>query len=121
MRVLISSLAAVVLLAACGGGGGTSGPPAGAITVKLTDYKFNPDSISAPSGKVVFFLVNSGGFTHDLVIRDNSKKKIAGSEQVAPGDSNVFTISNIAAGSYEIYCSQLGHETNGMVGKLTVT
>ena len=121
MRFLLVSLAAAVLLAACGGGGGASGPPAGAITVKLTDYKFNPDSISAPSGKVVFYLVNSGGFTHDLVIRDSSKKKVAGSDLVAPGDSNVFTVASIAAGSYEIYCTQPGHEAQGMIGKLTIT
>ncbi len=119
MRFLICSLAAFALLAACGGG--SSGPPAGAITVKLTDYKFNPSSISAPSGKVVFYVVNSGSTTHDMVIRDSSKKQIAASELVAAGDSYVFTVSNIAAGSYEVFCSVDGHEALGMVGKLTIT
>jgi uncharacterized cupredoxin-like copper-binding protein len=121
VKVLVSSLVAVAVLAACGGGSGPSAAPAGSIMVKLTDYKFDPATISASSGKVVFYLTNSGSTTHDLVIRDSSKKKIAGSELVAPGDSNVFTVGNIAAGSYDIYCSQPGHEVNGMVGKLTVT
>ena len=118
MKVLACSLAAVALLAACGGG--PTAPP-GSITVKLTDYKFDPATITAPSGKVVFFLVNSGSLAHDMVIRDSSKNKIAGSDLVAAGDSNVFTVSNIAAGSYEIYCAQTGHEALGMVGKLTIT
>jgi uncharacterized cupredoxin-like copper-binding protein len=55
------------------------------------------------------------------VIRDSSKKRIAASELVAVGDSKVFTVSNIAAGSYEIFCAQPGHEGFGMVGKLTIT
>jgi uncharacterized cupredoxin-like copper-binding protein len=33
----------------------------------------------------------------------------------------VFTVATIAAGSYEIYCTQPGHEAQGMVGKLTIT
>jgi plastocyanin len=119
MRVLACSLAAVALLAACGGG--SSGPPAGAITVKLTDYKFGPPEVSAPAGKVVFYLTNSGTTGHDMVIRDASKKQIAGSEVVAPGDSKVFTVDNIAAGSYVIVCTQTGHEALGMLGKLTIT
>jgi plastocyanin len=119
MRSLACSLAAVALLAACGGGG--SGPPAGAITVKMTDYKFNPGSINAPSGSVVFYLVNSGSVAHDLVIRDSSKKQIASSELVSAGDSKVFSVSNIAAGTYEIFCSQPGHEALGMKGTLTIT
>jgi uncharacterized cupredoxin-like copper-binding protein len=119
MRFLVGSLAAVVLLAACGGG--SSGPPAGAITVKLTDYKFNPATIEAPSGKVVFYLVNSGALTHDMVIRDSSDKQIASSELVAPGDSSVFTVGSIAAGSYKIVCTQPGHEALGMTGTLKVT
>jgi plastocyanin len=119
MKLLIVSLAAVALLAGCGGG--PSGPPAGAITVKLTDYKFGPPEISAPAGKVVFYLTNAGTTGHDMVIRDASKKQIAGSEVVAPGDSKVFTVDNIAAGSYVIVCTQSGHEALGMLGKLTVT
>ena len=119
MRALACSLAAVALLAACGGG--SSGPPAGAITVKLTDYKFDPASISAPSGKVVFYLVNSGTTAHDMVIRDATKKELAGSEVVAAGDSKVFTVDNITAGSYVIVCTQTGHEALGMLGKLTIT
>jgi plastocyanin len=119
MRYLVCSLAAIALLAACGGG--SSGPPAGAITVTLTDHKFGPAEISAPAGKVVFYLVNSGATAHDMAIRDASKKQLAVSEVVAPGDSKVFTVDNIAAGSYVIVCTQQGHEALGMLGKLTVT
>jgi uncharacterized cupredoxin-like copper-binding protein len=40
---------------------------------------------------------------------------------VSSGDSIVFTIDNIAAGTYTMFCDQPGHESSGMKGTLTVT
>jgi plastocyanin len=118
MRVLTCSIAAVFLLAACGSGGPSQ--PAGSIKVTMTEFAFNPSSITTTHGKVVFFLVNSGSAAHDLLIRDNNKTRIAGSELVTAGDSIVFTVDNLPAGSYKIYCDQSGHEAAGMIGDLTV-
>jgi plastocyanin len=89
----------------------------------MTEFKFDPSTVSAPSGKVVFFLVNSGSTSHDLIIRDSSGNRVSGaaSELVSAGDSFVFTVSNIAAGSYTFFCDQPGHEASGMKGTLTVT
>lgn len=121
MRALAVALAAVALVAGCGGGGGT-GQPSGSTKVTMTDFKFDPNEITVPHGKVVFFLVNaSGSLQHDLAIRDSSNNRIAVSELVSAGDSTVFTVDNIAAGTYTIYCTQPGHEASGMSGKLTVT
>ena len=88
----------------------------------MTEFKFDPSDIKAPAGKVVFYLVNAGNNTaHDLYIRDNTGKKIAGSDLVSAGDSSVFTVDSIAAGNYVIYCDQPGHESSGMKGTLTIT
>ena len=87
----------------------------------MTEYKFDPSTVSAPSGKVVFFLVNGGSIAHDLVIRDSSGNRKAGSELVSAGDSSVFTVDSIAAGSYTIVCDQPGHESSGMKGALTIS
>jgi uncharacterized cupredoxin-like copper-binding protein len=112
---------AVALLAACGGGSSPA-QPAGSIKVTMTEFKFDPSDIKAPAGKVVFYIVNAGNNTsHDLFIRDNTGKKIAGSDLVSAGDSSVFTVDSIAAGSYVIYCDQPGHESSGMKGTLTIT
>ena len=119
MRVVAVSLVAVALLAACGGSSATA--PAGSISVTMTEYKFSPSTISANSGKVVFFLVNAGSMQHDMVIRDKSGGQVAGSDLVSAGDSFVFTVSNISAGTYTYFCSQPGHEQSGMTGTLTVT
>jgi plastocyanin len=123
MRALAISLVAVAILAGCGGGSGGAAQPAGSIKVTMTEYSFNPSTISVPSGKVVFFLVNAGTISHDMVLRDASGKRVPGaaSELVSAGDSFVFTISNLAAGTYAIFCDQPGHEASGMKGTVTAT
>ena len=118
--MVLAGVAAVLLLAACGGGG-TNGQPAGSISVTLTEFKFDPSSITAPHGKVVFFLVNSGTTSHDMVIVDSSNNRVAASELISAGDSSVFTVDSIAAGTYTFYCDQPGHRDSGMQGTLTVT
>jgi uncharacterized cupredoxin-like copper-binding protein len=119
-RTLAFALVAVALVAACGGGGGGS-QPSGSIKVTMTEYKFDPSALNEHSGKLVFFLVNGGSLAHDFIIRDSGGNRIAGSELISAGDSNVFTVDNIAAGTYTIFCDQPGHESSGMKGTLTVT
>ena len=124
MKAFALALVAVALLAACGGGGGGGGggQPTGSTKVTMTDFHFDPSNISVPHGKVVFFLVNaSGSLQHDMAIRDSSNNRVAISDLISAGDSTTFTVDNIAAGSYTIFCTQPGHETEGMSGKLTVT
>jgi plastocyanin len=115
-----ASLAVALLLAGCGGSS-SSGQPAGSIKVTLTEFKFDPSTISAPSGKVVFYIVNGGTTSHDMVIRDSSNTRVNGSELISAGDTFVFTVNSIAAGTYTIFCDQPGHEASGMKGTLTIT
>jgi plastocyanin len=121
MRRLAVGLVAVALLAACGGGGGGNAQPAGSIQVTMTEFKFDPSTITHASGNIVFWLVNSGTTQHDLAIRDSSSKTIAQSELVSAGDTFEFTVNGIAAGTYAFFCTQPGHEASGMKGTLTVT
>jgi uncharacterized cupredoxin-like copper-binding protein len=120
MRRLAVGLLAVALLAACGGSGG-SAQPAGSIKVTMTEFTFSPSTLSVPSGKVVFYLVNAGTVAHDMVIKDSSGTSAGRSELVSAGDSFVFTVPSLAAGKYTFICDQPGHEANGMHGDLTAT
>jgi plastocyanin len=112
-------LVAILLLAACGGSSG--GQPAGSTKVTLTEYKFDPSTISVTHGKVVFFLVNGGTISHDLVVTESSGNRIGASELISAGDSAVLTIDDLPAGTYTFFCDQPGHEQAGMKGTLTVT
>jgi plastocyanin len=118
-KALAVALVAVALLAGCGGGGASQ--PAGSIKVTLTEFKFDPSTLSAPSGKVVFYLVNAGATSHDMIIRDSSNNRLAGSDLISAGDTFVFTVDSIPAGTYTYFCGQSGHEASGMKGTLTIT
>ena len=118
-RAVSAGIVAIVLLAACGGSSG--GQPAGSTKVTLTEYKFDPSTISVTHGKVVFFLVNGGTISHDLIVTDSSGTRMAGSELISAGDSAVLTIDNLPAGTYTFLCDQPGHEQAGMKGTLTAT
>ena len=120
MKTLAVGLVAAAVLAACGGSTG-SGQPAGSTAVTMTEFKFDPSSITVKNGSVTFWLVNSGTTAHDMAIRDNSGKTIATSELVSAGDSVAFTVNNLESGTYTFYCTQPGHEASGMKGTLTVT
>jgi plastocyanin len=119
MKVIAVALATVALVAGCGGGGGSQ--PAGSTQVSMTEFKFDPSSLTVTHGKVVFWLVNSGSVAHDLAIKDSSGNTVATSELVSAGDSKEFDVDNLAAGSYTILCTQPGHEASGMKGTLTAT
>jgi plastocyanin len=124
MKIAAVAIASVLLLgvAACGGnGGGGGGQPAGSIKVTMTEFKFDPSTIDAKAGNLTFFLVNGGTVSHDMIIRDSSGNRVAGSELISAGDSSVFTANNVAAGTYTYFCDQPGHEQSGMHGTLTVS
>ena len=119
MKALAAAVAVVALLAGCGGG--TTAQPSGSIKVTMSEFKFDPSTISASSGKVVFYLVNAGTTSHDFIIRDSSNNRVSGSELVSAGDAIVFTVETIPAGTYTIFCDQSGHEASGMKGTLTIS
>jgi plastocyanin len=116
--MLAMAMAAVAVLAGCGN---TVAQPAGSTKVVMTEFAFSPAEITAPSGKVVFFLVNSGTTSHNMIIRDSSNNRISSSSLVSAGDSSVFTVDNLPVGNYTFFCDQQGHEASGMKGKLTIT
>ena len=126
MRTSLAATLAIVLLAAVacggsGGGGGGASQPAGSIKVTMTEFKFDPSDLQAKAGKVTFYLVNAGSAAHDMVIEQQGGERVAGSELVQAGNTSLFTVDNLPAGSYRIVCTQPGHESAGMKGTLSVT
>jgi len=88
-----------------------------------SDWSGWQSSRAAAAAEAVFFLVNAGTISHDMIIRDTSGQRVSGaaSELVSAGDSFVFTVTNLSAGSYSFFCDQPGHEASGMKGTITAT
>lgn len=127
MLVLVAGSIAL----ACGGGAGTTGgaspntvtpsanatlkfsttdapsQPAGSIKVVMQNMAYSPKTMTAPSGRVVFYLVNAEPVPcplpdcrHDMVITTLDNRPIAYSDHIEAGKSKVFTIESLPAGKY---------------------
>jgi plastocyanin len=117
--LLFVIVAVAALVAACGPGGGASssgGSNAVNVTITATEFKFDPNTITASAGQTVnVTLVNKGTVKHTFVIDATKTLITADPSQTATGS---FTAP--AAGTYQFYCDQPGHKDAGMVGTLTV-
>lgn len=105
--------------------------PDGSIRVLMADSRFTPSDIQVKAGKALFYLVSpaSEGLPHNMVISDADGRVIAMSASIDPGQSAVFTVGYLPAGTYA-FSSTLGGPDDptqhyqidaGMVGTLTAT
>ena len=134
-KKVILSLIVVLLLAACAG---TSQPTTG-ITVKATDFAYNPFSITIPAGEpVTLALENNGDVEHDFVIDTIDVTDIVASDSgpaehhqmhqpeydlhffAKAGETSTLKFTAMQPGTYVIFCSIEGHKEAGMIGSLIV-
>jgi uncharacterized cupredoxin-like copper-binding protein len=158
MRIKSLAIAAVVILAApvasgCGGDddngdGGqaaapaptatqtTTQPPAAdrALTIRMTEFAFNPKEAVAKAGKVTITAPNDGKVVHELVLLKTDEDPAALSKKgdkvdestsvgeiadVEPGSTKKATFK-LTPGKYAMVCALPGHYEGGMYGSLTV-
>lgn len=127
---LVAALLAVALAAtACGGGGSqqsaTTAPASSSsagegvqrIEVVLSDFKFEPATITVQRGTPVEIVMrNTGTVPHDFNVDDLSLS----SGQIQAGQSGTLQFTPNRAGEFRIVCHEAGHEALGMVGTLIV-
>jgi uncharacterized cupredoxin-like copper-binding protein len=142
---------AVPFLAACGGddnGGKATEKPApattpatthpaaatGSLTIRMTEFAFDPKDAVAKAGKVTISAPNDGKVTHELVVlktdADPAKLPMKGNE--VDESTSVGEIADVEAGAtkkhafklepgrYVMVCALPGHYQSGMYGSLTV-
>ncbi|MCW5847649.1 MAG: hypothetical protein KIS95_10490 [Anaerolineae bacterium] len=138
-KKLIVSLAVLVmglLLAACGGGGGgeaTAPEPVSLAFAGLDEFRYDPETASVAAGAPVTVTFNNeGALEHDWMLvaegtdlsaltAEDALLPEAHSGVIAAGESNTFSFTAPAAGTYQIVCTVPGHAPAGMVGTFTVT
>jgi plastocyanin len=117
MRVLLALVIGLVVLAGCGGdddgGGGGSGSASAcasdAVTIKMVDTKFDPETASVDAGQEVCW-VNEDSIQHNAVAENDAFK----SELFNKGET--FTATVDQPGTIKYVCTV--HP--GMTGELDV-
>lgn len=104
------------LLAACGASSPSPSATTDRIEVSAKEFSFTPADFTISAGETVeIVLSNDGVVEHDMTI------EIADFLLAAPiGETVTGTLGPLDAGTYEIYCSVVGHKEAGMTGTLTV-
>jgi plastocyanin len=122
--LVIVFVALAALIAACGpgasGGGGGGGTNEVNVTLTATEFKYDPNTITAsPGQKVNVTLVNKGTVIHTFVLPEAG---ITSSNPIKAeaGKTATGSFTAPAAGTYTFYCDQPGHKEAGMTGTLTV-
>ncbi|MET0627073.1 MAG: plastocyanin/azurin family copper-binding protein [Acidimicrobiia bacterium] len=118
--VVVGGLVAV----GCGGGDDDNssryvepkGPAAATITIKASNFSFDPDKVTADAGVAKLELEDAGGI-HTLVFDDG---KVPGFQLEVTGDGTDAKKIDLKPGKYTFYCDITGHRAQGMVGTLTV-
>lgn len=118
-RLLVGFVAAmllsVVLISGALAPGGKAAPNATTkIKVTASEFKYVLSRKTAPTGTIVFTLVNKGKLPHDF--------KIAGKKTpaIAPGKTATLKVTITAKGKKTFLCTVPGHGPAGMKGVVTV-
>jgi uncharacterized cupredoxin-like copper-binding protein len=81
----------------------------------LKEFTITPASVTAAAGSSIA-VTNIGNVAHDVHVVG----KDLTSGLIEPGASGQLALTGLAPGSYGLYCTLPGHESSGMVGKLSV-
>lgn len=100
-------------------GTATAGAAGAGITIKMKDFSFDPNTITAPAGELTLHLQNWGRYTHDFRIHTLDGGKLAESGRVGAGFAHDLTVT-LTPGTYKIDCEVSNHAKRGMTGTLTV-
>jgi len=112
-KTILTLVALVILasiLAACS-------TPTLKVTLIASDIEWNITTINAKVNQPIEITVtNAGALDHDFVVEELGVDVL-----LAPGDTEVVTVTVDHAGTIAYICSIPGHEEAGMVGEIVVT
>jgi len=86
------------------------------LDVSLTEFSIDGE-LTAPAGDVTLNVVNAGAIEHNLAIRELGVQ----TRNVTSRGVDTLTVTDVAPGTYHVYCTIPGHEQSGMSAELTIT
>ena len=117
-RLLAPALLALTVgLAACGDEPATSAR-GGTIDLKLDEYRFDPQDVTASAGDLHIRAQNVGILPHNLHLKQGLRE-IGGTVTIQAGDRTEATLK-LRRGTYKMVCTLANHDDLGMYGTLVV-
>ena len=119
------------LLAAFAGGAAAAQTAPQALTVEMSNFKFNPSTLTLVHGRsYVLHFVNSASGGHDFVAKEffasaaiapEDRNKLKNGEvELSGGESaDIHLVAN-TPGTYKSHCSHFMHSSFGMTGQIIV-
>jgi uncharacterized cupredoxin-like copper-binding protein len=112
----------------------SAAPATGAVTIRMSEFAFDPKEAVVKAGKVTISAPNDGKVVHELVVlktdAEPSALPMKGGEvdesssvgEVADVEAGATkkTTLHLSPGTYAIVCNLPGHYKSGMYGSLTV-
>ncbi|HZA89564.1 MAG TPA: plastocyanin/azurin family copper-binding protein [Solirubrobacterales bacterium] len=97
--------------------------PAGAQTVGMTEFEFEPNDLTASQGDAIT-AENTGSTVHNLTIEEGpdpekASPELAATPDVDAGQSGELTV-DVDPGEYSIVCTIANHRELGMIGTIKV-
>ena len=104
------------------------------LTIKMSEFAFDPKDSQAQAGKVTISAPNDGKVVHELVVlktdadpaalpkkggKVDESTSVGEIADVEPGTTKKHTFK-LTAGKYAIVCALPGHYEGGMYGSITV-
>ncbi|MGI8632463.1 MAG: cupredoxin domain-containing protein [Solirubrobacterales bacterium] len=111
------------LLAGCGaplGGGSEATVTGDALTVRLTEYQFEPQDLTLPPRPIEVRVVNNGSLAHNWrIFRGDSEKQLVGTPTFQGGTQERLTV-DLEPGTYTVRSTVGNQEELGMKGTIEV-
>jgi uncharacterized cupredoxin-like copper-binding protein len=118
LAAAVTTLALVCAGCGAGGDGDRVRAPRGKLTVRLVDFRIEPQEILARRGETTVEVVNAGRLPHNFQVLAGSSTRI-GFTTLLPGES-ASKVRRLTRGTYEILCTVANHRELGMYGTLRV-
>lgn len=111
--------------------GAATAQPSQALTVEMSNFKFNPSTLTLKHGQsYVLHFVNNASGGHDFVAKEffassaispEDRAKVKNGEiELSGGESaDVHLVAN-TPGTYKSHCSHFMHSSFGMTGQIVV-
>lgn len=114
MAIAVVAAAAMATRPA-GAPAGGEGPAVTTARVTLSEWAITGDLV-VPPGEVRMDVHNAGTVIHNIALVDGPQ-----SPDISAGESVMFDLGTLEAGSYEVICAIPGHKEAGMQATLVVT